>query len=169
MKLQEKKINNNIDSIQNELNNARLECKRLNEQLTLVITQQSQKGKLIEELKSELKKLENTNEINKIKKVIGRLLRKIDFEETMEGNMDSFSFYFDKANQEFIHRISLQYPDLTFKEHRLCVYLRLNMSSKDIAPLLDISVRGVEISRYRLRKKLNLHKQQNLVEFLGRF
>ncbi|MEZ4935332.1 MAG: LuxR C-terminal-related transcriptional regulator [Saprospiraceae bacterium] len=167
--MQEKKINNSLDSIKSELNNSQLECKRLNEQLTLIVTQQLQKGKLIEELKSELKKLENTNDINKIKKVIGRLLRKIDFEETMEGNIDSFSFHFDKANQEFLHRITLQYPDLTYKDHKLCVYLRLNMSSKDIAPLLNISVRGVEISRYRLRKKLNLHKQQNLVEFLGRF
>jgi DNA-binding CsgD family transcriptional regulator len=49
---------------------------------------------------------------------------------------------------------------------QLCAYLRMNLSSKDIAPLMSISVRGVEISRYRLRKKLNLSTEENLVQYL---
>ncbi|HSW67404.1 MAG TPA: hypothetical protein VLH16_02385, partial [Bacteroidales bacterium] len=57
-------------------------------------------------------------------------------------------------------------PDLTSSDLRLCAYLRLNLSSKEIAPLLNISVRGVEERRYRLRKRLKLNSEQNLSEFI---
>ena len=58
------------------------------------------------------------------------------------------------------------YPDLTPGDLKLCAYLKMNLSSKEIAVLLNISTRGVEIRRYRLRKKLNLEHDKNLVEFL---
>jgi DNA-binding CsgD family transcriptional regulator len=58
------------------------------------------------------------------------------------------------------------YPELTPKDLRLCAYLRMNLSSKEIAPLLNISIRGVEISRYRLRKKLHLPRDANLTDFM---
>ena len=51
----------------------------------------------------------------------------------------------------------------------LCAYIKMNLLSKEIAPLLNISLRGVEISRYRLRKKLNLAEGENLAEFLQKF
>jgi len=55
---------------------------------------------------------------------------------------------------------------LTPKDLKMCAYLRINLSTKEIAPLLNISVRGVEISRYRLRKKLGIDKDTNLIEFM---
>jgi AraC family chitin signaling transcriptional activator len=59
-----------------------------------------------------------------------------------------------------------KYPQLTPKDHRLCAYLRMNLTSKEIAPLMNISVRSVEVARYRLRKKLELDSEVNLVEFM---
>ena len=59
-----------------------------------------------------------------------------------------------------------QHPDLVPNDLKLCAYLRMNMNSKEMASLLNISLRGVEIRRYRLRKKLNLEHDKNLVEFL---
>ncbi|MEZ5005117.1 MAG: LuxR C-terminal-related transcriptional regulator [Bacteroides graminisolvens] len=59
-----------------------------------------------------------------------------------------------------------QFPELNNKERILCAYIKMNLMSKEIAPLLNISVRGVEISRYRLRKKLNLGEKESLVDFL---
>lgn len=59
-----------------------------------------------------------------------------------------------------------KYPDLTPSDLRLCAFLRMNLASKEIAPLLGISVRGVENHRYRLRKRLNLDADSNLTEFM---
>ena len=55
---------------------------------------------------------------------------------------------------------------MSYKDKMLCAYLRMNLMSKEIAPLLNITLRGVEISRYRLRKKLGLGEGDNLAEFL---
>jgi DNA-binding CsgD family transcriptional regulator len=70
------------------------------------------------------------------------------------------------VHQDFILRLKETYPALTPKELRLCAYLRMNLSSKEIAPLMNISVRGLEISRYRLRKKLNINHEVNLTDFI---
>jgi len=61
------------------------------------------------------------------------------------------------------------YPSLTPHELKMCAYLRLNMTTKDIAQMLNISVRGVEISRYRLRKKLGIESETNLIDFMLSF
>ena len=58
------------------------------------------------------------------------------------------------------------HPKLTPNDLKLCAYLRLNLSSKEIAPLLNISVRSVEIKRYRLRKKMGLEHEEGLVEYV---
>ena len=63
----------------------------------------------------------------------------------------------------------LAYPDLTPGDLRLAAYLKMNLSSKEIAPLLNISIRGIENKRYRLRKKLELPEDTNLTEFIMAF
>lgn len=70
------------------------------------------------------------------------------------------------SQQGFFKKLMEQFPDLTTNDLRLCSYLRMNFSTKEIARLLNNSTRGVEISRYRLRKKLNLSHDVNLTEFL---
>jgi len=62
-----------------------------------------------------------------------------------------------------------KHPDLSPRELRLCAYLKMNLSTKEIAPLMNISIRGVEIGRYRLRKKLNLDREDNLINYLMNF
>ncbi|WP_373921469.1 helix-turn-helix transcriptional regulator, partial [Prolixibacter sp. NT017] len=71
--------------------------------------------------------------------------------------------------KNFFRRLKNEYPSLTPSDLKLCAYLRLNLATKEIAPLLNISVRGVEIRRYRLRKKLELPQEKNLVEFMMEF
>jgi DNA-binding CsgD family transcriptional regulator len=67
---------------------------------------------------------------------------------------------------DFLTVLKSKFPTLKPHELQLCAYLRMNLSSKEIAPLMSISVRGVEIGRYRLRKKLNLSTEENLVQYL---
>ncbi len=72
-----------------------------------------------------------------------------------------------KLSQEgYFKRLKERYPRLTNHDIRLCSYLRMNFTSKEIAHLLNISIRAVEISRYRLRKKLELEHDINLTDFL---
>ena len=79
-----------------------------------------------------------------------------------------FETNFERAHEQFLNKMKEMYPDLTQKDLRLCAFLRMNLSSKEIAPLLGISVRGVENHRYRLRKKMNLQHDENLYEKIMR-
>ena len=70
------------------------------------------------------------------------------------------------TREEFMKKLKMGYPKLTPSDLRLCAYLRMNLSSKEIAPLLGISVRGVENHRYSLRKKMDLDIDVNLSEVM---
>lgn len=98
-------------------------------------------------LKSEIKKAIKINALNKHEW------------ETFETNLN-------QIHNEFIVTLSKKYPNLTSKDIKLCIYLKMNLSSKEIAPMMNISFRGVELHRYRLRKKLNLTQDENLSKFL---
>ncbi|NND87674.1 MAG: LuxR family transcriptional regulator, partial [Flavobacteriaceae bacterium] len=76
-----------------------------------------------------------------------------------------FEEAFNHADKDFFKRIKKIHPNLTPNDLKLCVYLRLNLSSKEIAPLLNISPRSVEIKRYRLRKKIDLNSKMNLNDY----
>lgn len=98
-----------------------------------------------------------------------RLLKLIEANETNEDAWQMFEMHFDKVNNQFFKRLKEAYPDLTPSDMKLCAFLRLNLNTKEIAPLLNITIRGVEIRRYRLRKRLGLHTEDNLIEFIMKF
>ena len=116
------------------------------------------KNKTLNSIKSSLLKAEKVEDINTI-------IRFVD--KTME-NEEDWNFFeeaFNHADKDFFKKVKDRHPNLTANDLKLCVYLRLNMSSKEIAPLLNISTRSVEIKRYRLRKKLNLSRDVNLNDY----
>ncbi len=128
------------------------------------------KNQFLTELKSELEKIKEYAEKNKL--VTGDIkyvIRKIDKDIDNEENWKVFEDYFDRVHEKFLNRLKSKYPILTPKDLRLCAYLRMNLSTKEIAPLLNITVRGVEIGRYRLRKKLEIGRNDNLNDFLMKF
>lgn len=83
-----------------------------------------------------------------------------------EDDWKMFLIKFEQKHENFFKEIRSLYPQLTNNDLRLCACLKLNMATKDIASLMNLSVRAVENSRYRLRKKLNLDASQNLSEFM---
>lgn len=83
-----------------------------------------------------------------------------------EEYWEIFRNNFDLIHQHFFRNLRKQYPTLTTNDLRFCAYLRLNLSTKDIASLTGLSIRGVEGARYRLRKKLNLQEGTDLSTFL---
>lgn len=117
-------------------------------------------------VKDELQKLyKKSNENHDIKKAL-HLVNDI---EKNNLNWENFAAHFDEINNNFLKNLKTKFPKLTPTDLKVCTYLQLNLSSKEIAQLLNISLRGVEISRYRLRKKLELSTEQTLVEFLNQF
>ena len=80
-----------------------------------------------------------------------------------------FEVNFKELHQDFFERLLKSYPSLTPKDLKLCAYLKMNLTTKEIAPLMGITVRGVEIHRYRLRKKLDMDSSDNLSNFLITF
>lgn len=80
-----------------------------------------------------------------------------------------FEVNFKELHEDFFERLLVAYPKLTPKDLKLCAYLKMNLSTKEIAPLMAISIRGVEIHRYRLRKKLEIDSSKSLSNFLITF
>lgn len=151
------------ESLQNDMNHKNREL--ANATLHLI-----QKNKTLTSLRNELNKLLKSNSIDHSQThLLSNFIKKINRDLRNEKNRELFDSYFDEVHQDFIARLKEKYEDLTPKELRLCAYLKMNISTKEIAPLMDISVRGVEISRYRLRKKLNLKKNDNLTDFIMSF
>ncbi|MCG8374784.1 MAG: hypothetical protein MI700_14670 [Balneolales bacterium] len=98
-----------------------------------------------------------------------RITRLIEQGIEDENEWEIFEQLYDQAHGDFFKRLKEKHPQLTPSDLRLCAYLRMNLASKEIAPLLNISVRGVEERRYRLRKRMNLSTEVNLTELIMTF
>ena len=99
-------------------------------------------------------------------KAVDAVIRNIDRNINNEEDWAFFEKAFKNADKDFLKNIKEQHPELTPNDLKLCAYLRLNLSSKEIAPLLNISVRSVEVKRYRLRKKMQLEHEQGLTDYI---
>jgi ligand-binding sensor domain-containing protein/DNA-binding CsgD family transcriptional regulator len=127
------------------------------------------KNQILSEIKADLKLMAEESKNVFVQRKIKGLLRKVDKDIENDRSHEIFRDSFDRVHENFINEIKKIHVDLTPKDLRLCSYLRMNLATKEIAPMLNISVRGVEISRYRLRKKLNLEHERNLTEYLMSF
>ena len=96
-------------------------------------------------------------------------IKKLDASIADTEDWNRFEVNFKELHEDFFERLLKAYPSLTPKDLKLCAYLKMNLSTKEIAPLMGITVRGVEIHRYRLRKKLAIDPSENLSNFLITF
>lgn len=108
--------------------------------------------------------LDTEKNINAIKSQIGKVIK---INSLNKNEWKSFENNLYKSNEDFVKLLTGNYKNLSSKDIKLCIYLKMNLSSKEIAPLMNISYRGVEIHRYRLRKKLELDQQINLNLFMN--
>ncbi len=159
---------NNVEAEVARLRSEKLEVemKHKNKELVNSTYHIIQKNKFLNYIKQELSNLSDKARSELVEEELRRISRKIDRDISNKKNWEVFNQYFDEVHQEFLHRLKEKHPDLTPNEMRLSTYLRMNISTKEIAPLMNISIRGVEISRYRLRKKLNLDRDTNLTEYI---
>ena len=125
------------------------------------------KSEIISSIKDALEKLKGKKGIEgEVKREIARIVRLIENDTSLQDDWDNFSMHFDQVHSDFLRRLGEKFPNLSPNDFKLSAYLRMNLSSKEIASLMNISVRGVEASRYRLRKRLGLETSENLTEFL---
>lgn len=124
------------------------------------------KNEFLLELKEILKTQKEDLGLRYPDKYYQRLIRKIDTNISSVDDWKVFETHFERAHEKFLHNLMSSFPQLSPSDLRLCAYLRMNLSSKEIAPLLKISVRGVENHRYKLRKKLYLKPEENLIDFI---
>lgn len=114
------------------------------------------------------------NELNNVlihldtskRRIFRDLISSIDKKAQQNESWENFELHFNKVHNDFLQRIKEEFPDLSQRDIRLCAYLRLNLSSKEIAQLMGISIRSVESLRYRVRKKTNLTSDKSLADFL---
>jgi len=123
------------------------------------------KNELMQRLSQEIIKLKDTNGKNIPDEQLRKLQKVIDDGMNDERDWSLFETTFNEAHGSFFKKLKSSHPDLVPNDLKLCAYLHMNMSSKEMASLLNISLRGVEIRRYRLRKKLNIPHDKNLAEF----
>ncbi|QJB29818.1 transcriptional regulator [Chitinophaga oryzae] len=143
-----------------------------------------QNEKLAQEVLLQKKELANTSmhlmekadTLTKIKEKVSRLNSEEDIKsitdlirdtEKINANWDVFAAHFDELNDGFLNKLKKQYPQLTKTDLKMCTYIKLNLTTKEVSQLLNITVRGVEVSRYRIRKKIGLPTEQSLSQFLN--
>ena len=121
------------------------------------------KNELLSKAKEQL--MASSVEKDSVKSIIDIIDRNIN----QNDDWELFKEAFNNADRKFLKKLKKEHPNLSPNDIRLCAYLRLNLSSKEIAPLLNISARSVEIKRYRLRKKMGLEHDANLVDYILKF
>lgn len=144
-----------------QLRNAKLrsDIEHRNKELAISTMAMIKKNETLNELKEQLENLPKSAESSSLKKMLDKNLNS-------KQDWLTFEEAFNNADKDFFKKIKEAHPSLTSGDLRLCVYLRLNLSSKEIAPLLNISPRSVEIKRYRLRKKLGLSREDSLTSYI---
>ena len=145
MKLRNEKLHNELESKNREISASTMSIIKKNELLVVI-----------------------KNDITKVKEIsqLNRVIRFIDKNLVDGRDWEMFQEVFNNSDSDFLKKIKSLHPALSASELRFCAYLRLNLSSKEIAPLLNISLKSVEIKRYRLRKKIGLSSKENIIDYI---
>lgn len=162
-----RKSEREIERLRSEKLKAEIDNK--NKQLATSTMHLINKNGFISSIKGNLGSISKRSKNQEVKKELKKLITTIDKNISQDDDWEHFAFHFDQVHGDFSNRFKDAYPDLSPQEMKLSAYLRMNLSTKEIAHLLNISVRGVEIARYRLRKKLDLERSVNLQEFILKF
>lgn len=147
-----------------------LELMHKSQEIANLVASVSRKNETLVELRQQIKqvatKIDRSN-TSECKRQLVTVMGSID--SCMEGDeiLKKFEEQFDQANNHFMQKLRSRHTDLNQNEIMMCAYLKMNLSTKEIAPLMNLSVRGVETIRYRLRKKFGLEREDNLIVYLN--
>ncbi len=156
-----------IERLRNEKLKAEINSK--NKELASTTMLLIHKNSFMNTIKHNLSGLARKNDSSEVTSEIDKIMTTIDKNISQDDGWEQFQIHFDEVHGDFASRIQQDYGDLSPQELKLSAYLRMNLSTKEIAQLMNISVRGVEVARYRLRKKLDLDRSVNLQEFILKY
>ena len=128
-------------------------------QLTAMTAQMLQKNELMHELKSKLDEDKNISVDSPLSKIINR-------GQNQDKDWSDFNTHFESINKNFYTRLKQSYPDISPNDLKICALIKLNLSIKEMAAILNISPDSVKTARYRLRKKMQLNTEDNLTDFI---
>jgi DNA-binding CsgD family transcriptional regulator len=127
-------------------------------QLSAITIQMVEKNELLDEIKTIINKKEPNTE-NELKKVVNKYT-------IQDNNWKDFDHHFESVNKNFYTRLKQKYPEISANDLKICALIKLNLSIKEMASILNISPDSVKTARHRLRKKLQLSTEENLTEFI---
>jgi len=154
-----------LENKEREIQSQEIEMDALNREVASHSMFKSQKNRLLSEIKDEIVealKIAGSS----VKQILGRLNRKIELNLSEQEDMLAFKIQFEKIHPNFFRSLTDGGAKLTDHDLKYCAYIRLNMSTQDISNLLYIEKKSVEMSKYRIKKKLGLKKEQRLSEYL---
>ena len=157
--LELEQLQNQRQLIQFKNQNLQLDIENKNRELGTATMNLVKRNELLNNIKDELTRSKSLNDIKGVIRLINTNLN-----NTSDWKL--FEEAFNNVDKDFMKRIKSLHPSITSNDLRLCAYLRLNLSSKEIAPLLNISHKSVEVKRYRLRKKMGLDHEKSLTDYI---
>jgi DNA-binding CsgD family transcriptional regulator len=137
-------------------------------ELTSFTLNMIKKKEAIQTVKESLEEIRNQTD-GEVRNQLNKIVSTINFSQHVSNDWDSFRLYFDQVNQGFFDNLRSAYPQLNPKDLKVCALIRLNIDTKQIASILDISPESVKIARHRLRKKLGITKEESLTTFFSTF
>ena len=158
-KLELIELRNNEKLIQLENKSLEEKIQSKNRELAIATMAIVKKTQFLKTILQDLENIESTPLVARVIRIIKRNSKKDD-------DWDFFREAFDNSDKDFLKKLKIKHPKLTHNDMRLCAYLRLNLTSKEIAPLFNISTKSVEVKRYRLRKRMDLDRDENLVDYI---
>lgn len=150
--------------LENERLNTKLEIKR--KELVDLALDISEQRKFFDGIFQEIKRIQSIDDLQEIKTGLEDIAQTISSRMTFSNEMSGFYTQVEELHKNFITKLQERFPDITEQEKRLATLLRLGFSTKYIAGLMNISPKSVEIGRYRLRKKLELTREDNLIQYI---
>ena len=153
-----------------ELTNERLQqdLRHKSEELSNSMINILHKNEIMLNLKKEMQQLYLEKNLSKRDYGIKKLIRAIENEISTRKDLEVFDTHFSAVHESFLSNLKKKFPNLNQNDHRLCTFIKMNKSTKEIATFLNMSIRGVETSRYRLRKKMDLESDENLYNVISR-
>jgi DNA-binding CsgD family transcriptional regulator len=165
----EQKKDEHISELESE--KLRTEIEHKAHEISNLLMNLSSKNEALIDIKEELKKIyagmKTTGDTASRSSLLA-LQSKIESVIQSDRVLERIEKEFDLVHNNFMHKLRTAYPDISNNELLMCAYLQMNLSTKEIAPLMNLSTRGVETMRYRMRKKFGLERSEQLTEFLSK-
>jgi len=140
-----------------------------NQQLTSHTLHMIQKNQTLNEINVQVNQVRQQKNITDAKKLLNRLSNLIDYGINVDKDWENFQRIFEQLHPSFYNSLKVQYPTLTSSDLHLSALLKLNLNTKEIASLLNITPKSTQMKRHRLRQKMNIDSDARLTEFMIQF